>query len=329
MRLLDVSLIGAIVAAASINSAAASDFKIGFAWDDKNGEIISKMEDYMKSEAKAQGEAAGVNIQWVINVADGDPSRQTANVEDLINQGVGLIGARLADSASGAPIRAANEAGIPFITFDRATTSKEKPVALVGVDPYDEGKTASQALVALLKTNNVQGKCIELLGGTTDVNAVQRAKAWHDVTDSSGVIKTLVTVPTDWVADKFRSGLTDALASHPEANCAFLPSDNFLPAVQAALEGAGRWAKRGDPKHFWIASQDVFPAAVKSMQEGYLDLGTSYDAYLVAKEFIRVAIEIAQGKKPNCPPEGCLVKGRVVTQENVNTIPNLWSRAGG
>jgi ABC-type sugar transport system substrate-binding protein len=319
-------IVGGLALLAASSAALAADFTIGIAWDDKNGEIISKMEEYIAAEAKMQGEAAGLDIKLVVNVAEGDPSRQTSNVEDLINRGVDLVMARLADSGSGAPIRAALDAGIPFVTFDRATTSKVTPTAHVGVDAYDEGLSASLALVDLLKSKGVQGKCIEMLGGTTDVNAVLRAKGWHDATDKAGVVATLVTVPTDWLADRMRSGLADAVAAYPDANCVFLPSDNFLPSIQAALEGAGRWAKTGETNHVYIASQDVFPAAVKSMQEGYLDLGTSYDAYLTAKEFVRVAIAIHNKQATGCPEDRCLVKGRVVTQENVNTLPNLWSR---
>ncbi len=62
------------------------------------------------------------------------------------------------------------------------------------------------------------------------------------------------------------------------------------------------------------------------MQDGYVDVGTSYDAYAHAKEAIRQAVLIAKGEKPDCADGNCLVKGRLVTQENVNTIPNLWSR---
>jgi len=180
--------------------------------------------------------------------------------------------------------------------------------------------------VALLKANNVQGKCIELQGALTDINAVNRSKAWHDVTDKSGVVVTVVSVPTEWNPELFRSGATNALRAHAEANCMFIASDFCFSAVQSALEGAGRWAPRGDAKHVWLATQDVFPEAEKAMENGFVDLGTSYDAYFHAREAIRVAVLLAKGEKPDCGPDGCLVKGRLVTQENVKTMPNLWSR---
>jgi ABC-type sugar transport system substrate-binding protein len=304
----------------------AKDVTVGLSWNAIDNEIVVKWQEYLQSEGKRQGEPAGINFKWVINVANADPARQAANIEDLINQGVGLIMARAEDaSAIGASIRAAKQAGIPFITFDRQSATT-KPTAHVGGDSYDQGKTTAEAFLALLKGKGVQGKCIELQGSLTDINAVNRSKAWHEVTDKSGVITTLESVPTEWNPDKFRSGTVNALRAHPEANCMFLASDFAWPAVQSALEGAGKLAKTGDPKHVWIASQDIFPEAVKAMEDGYIDLGTTYDAYAHAQEAIRVAILIVKGEKVDCPDNICLAKGRLATQQNIRTMENLWSR---
>jgi ribose transport system substrate-binding protein len=72
----------------------AKDFTVGLSWNAKESELVQKWEDYLVLEGKAQGEPAGINFKWVINVANGDPARQAANIEDLINQGVNLIIAR-------------------------------------------------------------------------------------------------------------------------------------------------------------------------------------------------------------------------------------------
>lgn len=322
-------LIGFLAAAACVLAAGAAhakDVTVGLSWNAIDNEIVVKWQEYLQAEGKRQGEPAGLHFKWVINVANADPARQAANIEDLINQGVDLIMARAEDaSAIGASIRAAKQAGIPFITFDRQSATT-KPTAHVGGDSYDQGKTTAEAFVALLKQKGVQGKCIELQGSLTDINAVNRSKAWHEVTDKSGVITTVESVPTEWNPDKFRSGTVNAFRAHPEANCMFLASDFAWPAVQSALESAGRLAKTGDPKHVWIASQDIFPEAVKAMEEGYIDLGTTYDAYAHAKEAIRVAILILKGEKVDCPNNICLAKGRLATQQNIDTMENLWSR---
>jgi ABC-type sugar transport system substrate-binding protein len=325
MRSAKKSLLVAILALVSL-PAAAKDVTIGLSWNAQDNVLPVKWEEYMRSEAKTQGAAAGLNIKWVVNVADADPSRQAANIEDLINQGVDLIMARAEDAAAiGSSIQAAKRANIPFITFDRQSATT-KPTAHVGGDSYDQGKTTAEAFVKLMKEKNVKAKCIELQGALKDINAVNRTKAWHAVTDKSGVVSTVVSVPTEWNPDLFKSGSVNALRAHPEANCMFLASDFALTAVQSALEGAGKWAPRGDGKHMWIATQDMFPEAVKAMESKYLDVGTVYDAFAHSKEAIRVAVRILTGKPVDCPDATCLAKGRVATQENVATMENLWSR---
>jgi len=325
MRGVKKSLFIAILALAGL-PAAAKDVTIGLSWNAQDNVLPVKWEEYMRAEAKKQGPPAGLNIKWVVNVADADATRQAANIEDLINQGVDLIMARAQDAAAiGASIQAAQRAKIPFITFDRQSATT-KPTAHVGGDSYDQAKTTAEAFIKLMKEKKVTAKCIELLGDLKDINAVNRTKAWHTVTDKSGVVSTIVQVPTEWNPDKFRSGADNALRAHPEANCMFLASDFCVPSVQSALEGAGKWKPRGDPKHMWIATQDMFPEAVVAMEQKYLDVGTVYDAFAHAKEAIRVAVLVLSGKPVDCPDAICLAKGRVATQENIATMENLWSR---
>jgi ABC-type sugar transport system substrate-binding protein len=59
--------------------------------------------------------------------------------------------ARAFDSgAIGTSIKSAEKAGIPFITFDRGSTSG-KPTAHVGGDSYDQAKQTAEAFAAILE----------------------------------------------------------------------------------------------------------------------------------------------------------------------------------
>ena len=138
----------------------AKQFTIGVSWNAKDSELVQKWEDYLISEGKRQGKQANIELKWVINVANADPGRQASNIEDLINQDVDLIMARAEDSSAiGSSIRSSQNAGIPFITFDRASGGRQ-PTAHVGGDSYDQGITTTKAFVELLKKNNVRGRCI-------------------------------------------------------------------------------------------------------------------------------------------------------------------------
>ena len=304
----------------------AKDVKIGLSWDARESALNQAWEDFMKSEAKVQGEPLGINVEWVVNMADNDSSRQAANIEDLINSGVDIIIARALDAAAiGASIRRAKEAGIPFVTFDRASSGAQ-PTAHVGGDSANQAEVAGAELVKILDANKVKGICIELQGSLADINAINRTNAWKALDEKSDTIEIVTRIPTEWNPEKVLSGLNDALRAHPEANCILAASDWAIDAVQAALEKVDKWYPTGNPKHMWIASCDLLTSAVGAMEKGYIDVAVTWDAYLHAKEAVRVLLLIAQGKDPGCPENGCLAKGQVATPATVTSMTDYWAR---
>lgn len=320
------TLLSLTLASAAMAQDDARPVKVGLSWNDYDVSLVSAWEKYMQDQGEIQGAEAGLAFEWVINAAGRDPARQAANIEDLINQGVDIIIARAEDAAAiGASIRAAEEAGIPFVTFDRASTTATA-AAHVGGDSYAQGLSTAEAFAEMLTEAGVAGKCIELQGSLTDVNAVNRSEAWNAVDAESDAYETIVQVPTEWDATLFLSGTANALQANPDANCIFAASDFAINSIESALESAGKWAPTGDPDHIWLATQDLFPEALEAMEGGYVDVTTTYDAFAHAEEAVRVLTAIMSGEDPGCGEDGCLVAGRVATQENVADLENLWSR---
>jgi len=304
----------------------AKDVKIGLSWDARESALNQAWEDFMKAEAKTQGEAAGINVEWVVNMANNDSSRQAANIEDLLNGGADIIIARALDAAAiGASIRRAKEAGVPFVTFDRASSGVQ-PTAHVGGDSTDQARTLGAEFVKILTANKVNAKCVELQGSLSDINAINRTKEFKKLDESSDIIEIVAQIPTEWNPEIVLSGLTDAMRAHPEANCILAASDWAIDAVQAALEKFDKWHPTGDPKHVWIASNDLLTSAIGAMENGYIDVAVTWDAAAHAKEAVRVLMLIAQGKDPGCPPQGCLAKGTVATPANVKSMTDYWAR---
>lgn len=298
---------------------------IGVSFDTQESSIQTAWEDYMRAEGERAGKEMGYSIEWTFVVANNDPATQAANIENLITRGVDVILARPRDSgAIGSSILAAADAGIPMFTFDRASSS-EQPLAHVGGDGYDQAFRTGKAFIEILRENGVEGKCIMLQGALSDENAVDRTRGWEDATRDSDVIETILTVPTDWNPELFRSGLANALTARPDANCVFTQSDFAFPSIQAALEQAGRWAPTGEEGHMWLATVDLLSPAVVPMEQGYIDVSVSWDALSQANEAVRVAIALHEGRDPECGERGCLAVGQLVTPENVREL-TLWSR---
>ena len=307
-------------------SALADSVTFGFSLDSKDSTLQTAWQDYMKAEAEAQGAEAGLEIDWVMNVANGDPARQAANIEDMITAGVDVIIARTMDGGIiGASISAAQKAEIPFITFDRASTTVQ-PEAHVGGDSYHQAYSTGLEFATMLKDKGIDGKCIMLQGSLTDSNAVARGEGWTTATGEIGGVETIALVPTEWNPQLFFSGLSDALSAHPEANCVYAQSDFAFPSIQAALENADKWAPAGDDKHMWLATSDLLSSAIEPMEDGYIDVSTTWDALSQAREAVRVAIALAKGEAPGCSDNGCLARGRVVTPATIGETENLWSR---
>lgn len=307
-----------------VGMSAGKPIVVGLSWNRKDQSLITAWEDYMKAYSKEYGNKIGREFRWICNVADGDPTRQDANIRDLISLKVDVIVTRPEDAATiGSAIKAAREAHIPIVTFDREC-STETPDAHVGADSFDQAVTTARAFAEILKKNGVKGKVIELMGDLRDINAVNRSNGWHQVEKELGAWETIVQVPTEWNPEKFYSGLRAALAAHPEANALFVASDFCFSAVQKALEEAGRWAPRGKPGHMWIATQDVNPQGFEAMSKGYIDVATTYDCWFHAQKVVEVVARLANGEKLN--GQKFLVPGRVATPDNVAKMENLWAR---
>ena len=73
-----------------------------------------------------------------------------------------------------------------------------------------------------------------------------------------------------------------------------LASDWAIDAVQAAAQKFDKWHPEGDPKHVWIASNDLLTSAIPAMENGYIDVSVTWDAKSHAKEAVRVMFDILQ-----------------------------------
>jgi len=305
-------------------TAAPKTITIGLSWNEKGQALVQAWQDYMKAYSDEVGAKSGIKFTWIVNFADSDPTQQASNIEDLINQKVDVIIARPHDAAAiGASITAARKAGIKFITFDRKS-SGVLPDVHVGADSTSQSITTSEAFAKILKDKGIKGKAIELMGDLRDMNAVQRSAGWHKVEASKKQWTTVIQVPTEWNPEKFMTGTANALEAHPEANCMFVASDFCFSAVETALKNADRWYPIGDPKHMYIAAQDVNPQGYEAMKGGYIDVATTYDAYFHAVELVKAAVRLASGEKLG--GKDILVQGRVATPANVDTLEKMWAR---
>jgi len=300
-------------------------FTVCVSWNEEIHSQIRAWRDFMEGYSAEVGPANDIKFEWIDNVANGDAVQQANNIQDCINQKVDAIVVRAQDSGTiGASITAAEAANIPILLMDReAASDGPQPTAFIGEDTYKQAETTAKAFAALLKEKGVVGKCIEFQGDVLDKNAVNRSNAYHDVETSEGAWVTVAQVPTEWKPEKFYSGGLNALQAHPEANCIYTASDFTFSSIENALEAVDKLYVTGDPKHVWVAGEDIHPQGYDAMVAKYYDLGTTFEVYDQAVLVVDVLVKVALGQTVD--PVN-LVSGRLATEDTVAAMDHLYAR---
>jgi ABC-type sugar transport system substrate-binding protein len=226
--------------------------------------------------------------------------------------------------AIGASIELAASKGVPTICWDRdADPSVTQANAWIGLDTVDQGYSTGSALFKAMKDAGVEPLVLNVMGATTDNNAINRDTGLKKAATEYGAT-ILQDIPSDWNVDKAQSGLAAALQAHPEANAVFCASDYIWPGMQIALENAGRWVPAGEANHMWVGSQDVYPVAIPLLEQGYMEYNTAFDIWAMATKAADVISDMVDGKEFKA--EKFAVKGACIGQGNVDTQEMLWSR---
>lgn len=311
---------------------AKGDIVIGLSLNSRASAIFVALAGYLVDYSETYGAEQGRSITVVETVADDDPTRQNSDIDDLISQGVDVIVAvSIDDTAIGAGIEAAQEAGIPFVTYGRPVAEGvTKPDAHVGIDSVDQAYVAAVELAAVVAGDGETATCIELQGDLRDVNAKNRSDGWaKGLAESGGTLTSVAILPGEWKADVALSLLTTSLQANPDANCMFVASDFYLDAVKSALELEDKWEPRGEANHIYMASQDIFPLGLTFLEEEYIDINVNFPVAEQMVETVHTAVKLVDGEALSEAEVFSLVKGGVVTPDNVDATENLWGRDFG
>ena len=208
--------------------------------------------------------------------ADQDAETQANQMENFIAQGVDAIVTVPVDSqAICASVTKAKDAGIPFFTIDRAPIGCEIDM-VVQSDNYLAGKQAAEEMVELLteKYGEPTGTVLELQGDLGQNVAQLRGGGFNDyMADYPNI--TVISKPTEWLADKFAAATTDVVGSQ-DVDGIYMHSDCVgTTVVLAALEQLGKKFTRDEEGHIFLTGVDGCAEAIQAIKDGYSDEASS------------------------------------------------------
>jgi len=308
--------------------------KMGLSMNQMDLVVFHAFADYLKEAVLQEGKARGYNVDWTMVSANGDVTKQANDIKDLMSRGSKVIfGAAIDSKTILSSVAQVRNAGDYFVMYTKAAnksaTGMEVPSATVNMDSEFQAYGATIETLKMMAKDGVKPKAIiDVHGDIGDENATNREQGFRKALKEYG-FENLVAQVVDsghWEPEVALQNTAAALQAHPDCNMMYVATDGLMPGVQTAMENAGKWAKRGQPNHIYLAGTDMYPSGIKYTKERYMDGDVDVPAWQMAVRAAQVAFDLVEGKTVSQTP--FLEKGTVINSDNaadvIATAPHLW-----
>lgn len=265
--------------AASTEPAAGTAKKVGLVLSTLNNPFFVTLKEGAEAKAKELG------MELIVLDSQNDPSKDMANVEDLITQGVSLILLNPTDSDAVAnAVKAANDAKIPVITLDRAANGGEV-VSHVASDNIAGGKMAADFINEKL---GGKGNVIELQGIAGTSAARDRGQGFNEQLATYPDLKVVAAQPADFDRTKGLSVMENLLQAQPDVQAVFAHNDEMALGAYQAIEASG--------KTVLVVGFDAIDDAVASVKDGKMAATVAQQPDMIGALGVETASKVLNGE---------------------------------
>ena len=283
---------------------------------------------FLGRQAEMEGVRAAAEEQGVTlieSVADNDAQQQNAQIESFINQGVdAILIVPVDNTAILTAIDAAEEAGIPVVTFDRKVDGADYVSYHSGLDSYSDGMACGE----YVKSQNDGGDnvVLHLLGALNDDNAIQRRDGFEAALEGEENLE-IVQQPTDWNADTALAAVENALVNYPNLWAIQVPSDFMQDSIKTALEGAGKLKRADEPGHIIVCTIDGAEPGYRATVEGWTDAVVALPLGQLGRGALENAVKVVNGETLEVTDQR--FPGTLYTWENaLENADKIWGASG-
>ena len=317
-RLLRILVFSIVMAVACNRVGPRPGLTIGVAFEILQTEYWVASFEAMKDEMNKRG------ITMLEAIAEGDANRQLEQIQSFIARRVDGIIVVPKDAKTVIPmIRAANQAGIPIVLYNRPCDRTDARAVAVVADNYKIARATVEYMAQQAKKSGGKHKAMILIGDLGDINAVGRRDGFDDaLRDFSDTIEVVARVPTEWNQEKALAGVTNGLQANPDIDFIFTSSDFLFPSIVSALKTAGKYRKIGEEGHVVLGGFDGDATAYQMLVEGYLDADGVQDVYFESSAAVQAVLDLKAGKEV---PDRILDEGFVINQANLREASaRMW-----
>ncbi|QYN44704.1 ribose ABC transporter substrate-binding protein RbsB [Gilliamella sp. ESL0441] len=222
----------------------------------------------------------------VVLDSQNNPAKELANVEDTIVKNAKVILINPTDSeAVGNAVLAANKAGIPVITLDRASI-KGKVISHIASDNIAGGKMAGDFIFEKL---GATAKVIQLQGIVGTSASRERGEGFIKSQQQNNF--TLLTAqPADFDRAKGMNVMQNLLSAYPSVQAVFAENDEMALGAVRAIKTAGR-------DDILVIGFDGTDDGIKSVEKGKLAATVAQQPEKIGAIGIEVADKVLKGEK--------------------------------
>ena len=274
-------------------TAVTGDKTIGLSISTLNNPFFVTLNDAAKAKANS------LQAKLTVVDAQNDASKQAADVEDLIQQGVKLIIINPVDSAAVASaIESANKAGIPVITVDRSAGGG-KVISHIASDNVAGGKLAGEYMLKSIAA----GSDVAMLEGVAGSSAaIERGEGFTKAVE--GKVKIVASQTADFDRSKGLSVMENILQANPNIKAVFAQNDEMALGALEAIAAA--------KKDIMVIGFDATADAVAKVKEGKLAATVEQQPKLIGEQAIDAAVKYLSGEQV---PASIPVELKLVTKD--------------
>ena len=275
-----------IVAAGFATSAMAADLTVGVSWSNFQEERWKTDEAAIKAALEAAG------AEYVSTDAQSSATKQLADIENLIGQGVDALIVLGQDTQAVIPaVQAAVDEEIPVVAYDRLI--EDERAFYLTFDNVEVGRMQARAVFEAMP----KGRYVMIKGSPTDPNADFLRGGQQEVLQAAidaGDIEIVGEAYTDgWLPANAQRNMEQILTEAGNGVDAVVASnDGTAGGVVAALTAQGM---QGIP----VSGQDGDHAALNRVAAGTQTVSVWKDARELGKAAGEIAVALASGTAPD------------------------------
>ena len=293
-------VVGAALAAGLSVSSFAAEYKIGMSFQELNNPYFVTMQQALEEAA------ASIGAKVLITDARHDVSKQTSDVEDMLQKKIDILLLNPTDSTGvEGVVKSAKKAGVVVVAVD--ANAKGPVDSFVGSKNYDAGVMACDYLGKALSGKGD----VAILDGIPVVPILERVRGCKDALKKYPDIKIVTTQNGKQQRDQALTVTENMIQANPRLVGIFSVNDGGAMGALAAIDASGKDIK--------LVSVDGAPEAIKAMQKPNSKFIATSAQF--PRDQIRIAIGIALAKKWGANvPESIPVEVKLIDKEGAKTF---------